>query len=68
MQKSIIVDTVSGNARLNQYLEDGWKIVHSCPMPSSCSVAVSVVGDTSYPLEKSKAIDTAPTCLVILEK
>jgi hypothetical protein len=54
-QKAIIVTgETGGTSRLDEYLDHGWKVVNSCPMPSSPSTG----GYKSY---------TAPTCLVIVE-
>jgi len=53
MNKAIIVkDDVR---ELNEFLDDGWKVESSCPMPSSCAI-----GDYS----SMKYFQ--PTCLVIL--
>lgn len=64
MQESLILrdDTVGASA-LNRKLKDGWKVVKTCAMPSSASIATGTNGtygkyETSFP----------PTCLVIIEK
>lgn len=63
MQTSMIVrDTGSGTKYLDERLKDGWKVIHTCPMPSS--VSVSVAGDGYSSRDK----EFSPTCLVILEK
>lgn len=35
MQKSVMVDRISMNEHLNSLLSDGWKVINTCPMPSS---------------------------------
>ena len=56
MQKAIIVaDNNLGKERLNQLLEDGWKVVQMCPMTSSAAT-------------NSIDYSHSPTCLVIVEK
>lgn len=54
-QKAIIVESdMLGNLmELNGYLSEGWKVVQTCPMPSS-------IGD--------KIMQHPPTCMVIIEQ
>ena len=58
MQKALVVTGKFGHkenetlAKLNSHLQMGWKIVHSCPMPSSGSVMT----------------DMNATCFVVIEK
>jgi len=60
MQKSLIVR--DDETELNELLRDGWKVVNTCPMPSSC--AKSAGGYTTV----ASSSHTVPTCLVIVEK
>lgn len=56
MQKSLIIRDDNNELcvkELNGYLEEGWKVIETCPMPSSCT---GMVGHYE------------PTCLVVLEK
>jgi hypothetical protein len=63
MQKAIIVTKEQSDPNLQElnFLigEEGWKVVNTCPMPSSCSTA----GDGNAHVSK-----VSPTCLVIIEK
>ena len=65
MQEAIIVVYGSNNGNsesldtLNKKLTQGWKVISSCSMPSSCAMVVSL---------GSRIIDHYPTCLVIIEK
>ena len=43
---------------LNNYLSQGWKVVNTWPMPSSCAITG----------EYHNTIKINPTCLVIIEK
>ena len=61
MQKFLIIssDIADQNRiELKELLQDHWKIVHTCPMPSSCSS----VGNAQH---VSKIM---PTCFVVVEK
>ena len=55
-QRAIIVSDTS-ICCLNSSLGVGWKVVHSCPMPSSCCTYSA--GDNH---------NNKPTCLIIIEK
>lgn len=60
MQEAIIVtDDVTF---LNRRLSEGWKVIKTCPMPSSVALAAGASG-TYGRYEKS----ILPTCLVIIE-
>ena len=54
-QIALVIDSdlCSSISELNQYLADGWRVVQTCPMPSS-------VGD--------KIMQHPPTCMVIIEQ
>lgn len=54
MQKALIIDDTMSLNRLNNLLEDDWKVVQTCPMPSS-------KGGETVTAER-------PTCLVIIQK
>jgi len=58
MQKSIIINSVKTQMELDSFLNQNWKVVHLCPMPSSVAIASSSWASKDYP----------PTCLVIIEK
>ena len=47
MQRAIIVDGFETLTTLNKWLENGAKVIHTCPMPSSASVATQANGTTS---------------------
>ena len=59
MQKAIIVSNGKVGP-LNKYLDDGWKFVSACAMPSSSSCDGGG--------EKIITASCDPTCLVIIEK
>jgi len=64
MQKSIIVQgknpyTVT---ELNSLLQAGWKVIHTCPMPSACSISIT---SSTFDLREREFL---PQCLVILER
>ena len=55
MQKALIITTHNKKKmELDDLLEHGWKVIHVCPMPSSCAS-----GGTGFSYD--------PTCMVILE-
>lgn len=57
MQEAMIVTNDRDSLdRLNRRLKDNYRVIMSCPMPSSC--ATSICG----------TIEFCPTCLVIVEK
>ena len=60
MQTSIVVQYPfgSGVQKLEEHLEAGWKVIHTCPMPSSVGG-----GGENFTIEAHP-----PTCLVILQK
>ena len=62
MQEAVQVSDYDSLRSLNRKLADGWKVIHTCPMPSS--VSVSVAGE--FPNRASERVE--PTCLVIIEK
>jgi hypothetical protein len=53
MQKSLIVNDSKSVDELNKLLETGWRVVNTCPMPSSGS---------QYSSDSQE-----PTCLIIIE-
>lgn len=55
MQLAIKITNNSDIEKLNDYLIKGWKVINSCPMPSSTA-------NTSY------GTTINATCLVIIEK
>jgi hypothetical protein len=55
-QKAIIVHE-NITRELDKLLDSGWKVVHTCAMPSSVLQSEKIYG-ISYP----------PQCLVVLEK
>lgn len=44
MQKAIVVDGFETLTTLNKWLENGVKVISTCPMPSSASVATPADG------------------------
>lgn len=62
MQEAMIINDEMSLVLLNGKLEEGWKVLSTCPMPSSCSTAMT--GSAHTPAKHvSKNI---PTCLVII--
>lgn len=59
MQKALIIKAVKSTSdnksidNLNEFLAQGWTVLHTCSMPSSAS---------------ENDIGEYPTCLVIIEK
>ena len=64
MQKAIIVEKLGKETNidptyiLNNYLEEGWRVINCCAMPSS----MSICGTQPFVAESN------PICLVIIEK
>ena len=58
MQKALIITTELGNRELNEFLRDGWKVTHTCQMPSSVAIGDDSMGSRFVNL---------PTCLVVIE-
>jgi len=59
MQKSLIITQDNGTQELNSALSEGWRVVNTCPMPSS-------MAGTGGSFSNFK--DQSPTCLVIIER
>lgn len=55
MQRAIVVRANDEIVKIlnDKYLADGWKVISSCPMPSSTGDGIG---------------DIIPTCLVVIEK
>ena len=62
MQKSMIINSQESIQQLNDQLKLGWKVIHTCPMPSSCSIAIA--SNSIF----TRDISTPPHCLVIIER
>lgn len=59
-QKAIVIfgEGIDSNENtLNEYLNNGWKVINMCAMPSACSSS-----------ETNKNLWYEPQCLVIIEK
>lgn len=65
MQTSVIVKG-ENTRELERLLKDNWHVTHTCPMPSSCSVALRANGSMLASSEQIEIFE--PQCLVILEK
>jgi hypothetical protein len=68
MQKAIVLTKGENEVELDRLLNDGWRFISACPMPSSVGSVGSVEtksnpGDYTY----TPIISYPPTCLVILE-
>jgi hypothetical protein len=63
MQLALYVQGDKGVIELNERLEEGWEVVETCAMPSSCCIAINT-GVTATYNKSSNEIE--PTCLVIL--
>lgn len=63
MQQAMIISDDMSLVLLNGKLEEGWKFKSACPMPSSCSTAMS---GKALATEKH-VTKNIPTCLVIID-
>jgi hypothetical protein len=66
MQKHLVLSRGENESELEALLKDGWKVVSTCPMPSSVGNIEDTKtspGNYSY----TPIVSYPPTCLVILE-